>query len=169
VTEIVIMVQQSENRSPVNGTSKRSNKFPLTLHPTGQYCKKIRGRMYYFGKDRQEALRSYYEHASSLHTGKAELPITGAGVTLRNLCNRYLEHQDSRVATGEIKRRYFYDQTLQLKDFAKFIGPNEAIAEIKTYRVQNYRQELVKEGKAAATHWKRIHELIERRYAILSS
>ena len=26
----------------------RSDKFPLTLHKTGQYCKKIKGKIYYF-------------------------------------------------------------------------------------------------------------------------
>jgi hypothetical protein len=42
---------------------RRHDKFPLTVHPTGQYCKKIRGRMYYFGKNRDEALRLYHEQA----------------------------------------------------------------------------------------------------------
>lgn len=37
----------------------RSDKFPLTLHPTGQYCKKIRGKIYYFGSDKKQALQSY--------------------------------------------------------------------------------------------------------------
>ena len=39
----------------------RSDKFPLTLHPSGQYCKKIKGKMYYFGSDKKEALQRYLE------------------------------------------------------------------------------------------------------------
>ena len=37
----------------------RSDKFPLTLHPSGQYCKKIKGHIYYFGSDGKQALESY--------------------------------------------------------------------------------------------------------------
>lgn len=51
-------------RPPVKrktGAGKRARKFPLTLHPTGQSCKKIRGKIHYFGRDKQEALRRYYE------------------------------------------------------------------------------------------------------------
>ena len=40
---------------------KRSDKFPLTLHKTGQYCKKIRGKIYYFGSDKGRALESYLD------------------------------------------------------------------------------------------------------------
>ena len=45
----------------------RSDKFPLTRHSTGQYCKKIRGKMYYFGSDKKEALQSYLDQAAYLH------------------------------------------------------------------------------------------------------
>lgn len=34
----------------------RSDKFPLTHHSTGQYCKKIKGKMHYFGKNKKQAL-----------------------------------------------------------------------------------------------------------------
>jgi YHS domain-containing protein len=45
----------------------RSDKFPLTLHTTGQYCKKVKGKMYYFGSDRKEALQRYLDQATYLH------------------------------------------------------------------------------------------------------
>jgi YHS domain-containing protein len=45
----------------------RSDKFPLTLHPTGQYCKKIKGKIYYFSSDKKEALQKYLDQAAYLH------------------------------------------------------------------------------------------------------
>ena len=45
----------------------RSDKFPLTRHPTGQYCKKIRGKMFYFGSDKKEALQRYLDQAAYLN------------------------------------------------------------------------------------------------------
>jgi len=54
-------------------TTKRKtrwDKFPLTRHPTGQYCKKIRGRMYYFGSDKKQALERYLDQATYIHGGR---------------------------------------------------------------------------------------------------
>jgi len=66
----------------------RSDKFPLTLHPTGQYCKKIRGKLYYFGSDKRTALERYLEQAAFLHTGKRSRPnCANANVSLKTLCN----------------------------------------------------------------------------------
>jgi len=52
----------------------RSDKFPLTLHKMGQFCKKIKGKLYYFGTDKQKALQQYLEQATYLHAGKAPTP-----------------------------------------------------------------------------------------------
>jgi len=49
----------------------RSDKFPLTLHKTGRYRKKIKGKLYYFGADRKLALDRYLEQAAYLHAGNS--------------------------------------------------------------------------------------------------
>jgi len=57
----------------------RSDKFPLTLHPTGQYCKKINGKLYYFGSNKKQALDRYLEEAAYLHSGRNAMPISTNG------------------------------------------------------------------------------------------
>ncbi len=72
----------------------RSDKFPLTLHSTGQFCKKIKGKLYYFGTDKKLALQRYFEQAAYLHTGKVISPQQKDGdLSLRYLCNLFLEAQ----------------------------------------------------------------------------
>lgn len=130
----------------------RSDKFPLTLHPTGQYCKKIRGKLYYFGIDQQKALQHYLEQASYLHSGRAtELALSNNNFSLRTLCNLYLDHQESRADIGEIKSLQVHDQTLILRKFVKCVGANRSFSDISTIDLQNYRKKLIKAGKAPRT------------------
>ena len=103
----------------------RSDKFPLTLHPTSQYCKKIKGKLYYFGTDKQQALQRYLEQAAYLHSGKiSKHNFVNSNLSLKTLCNLYLDYQESRSEIGEIKPRQVCDQTSRLRDFVKFIGRN---------------------------------------------
>ena len=69
-------------------------------------------------------------------------------MSLKMLCNLYLDHQESRSAIGEIKPRQVYDQTSLLRDFVRFIGSNQPIHNITTIDLQNYRKKLIKIGKA---------------------
>ncbi len=130
----------------------RSDKFPLTLHPTDQYCKKIKGKLYYFGTDKKVALERYLEQAAYLHTGKTTKPNSANNnLSLKTVCNLYLDYQESRAAIAEITRSYVYDQTRLLRDFVRYIGPNRIISNISTIDLQNYRKKLIKTGKAADT------------------
>jgi len=130
----------------------RSDKFPLTLHPTGQFCKKIRGKLYYFGTDKQRALELYLEQAAYLHTGKANrLKTIGNNVSLKTLSNLYLDYQHLQAKSGEITLRHVYDQTALLRSFAKYIGSNRMVSDITTSDLQNYYKKLINSGKAART------------------
>lgn len=130
----------------------RSDKFPLTLHKTGQYCKKIRGKLYYFGSDKQRALERYLEQAAYLHAGKSPKPRSSSDVlSIKTLCNLYLDHQESRATIGEIKLRQVSDQISLLRDFVRFVGSNRPVSNISTIEVQNYRKKLIKAGKSPNT------------------
>ena len=68
----------------------RSDKSPFTLHLTGQYCKKIKGKLYYFGTDKTKALQQYLEQATYLHSGKMTKPSSVNNMSSKTLCNLYL-------------------------------------------------------------------------------
>ena len=110
----------------------RSDKFPLTLHKTGQFCKKIKGKLYYFGTDKQQALQRYLEQATYLHSGEITKVNSVDNISIKTLCNLYLDHQESRSAIGEIKPRQIHDQTCLLRDFVRFCGSNLSVSNIAT-------------------------------------
>ncbi len=60
----------------------RSDKFPLTLHPTGQYCKKIKGRIRYFGTDKKQALERYQSQPTYLHGCQRSMKTNALGESL---------------------------------------------------------------------------------------
>jgi len=130
----------------------RSDKFPLTLHKTGQHCKKIKGKLYYFGTDKKTALNRYLEQAAYLHAGKLPKPkCAGDALSIKTLCNLYLDHQDARAMIGEIKLRHISDQISLLKAFVRFVDPNRLLSDISTVDLQNYRKKLIKAGKSPNT------------------
>ena len=131
---------------------RRSDKFPLSLHPTRQYCKKIRDKLYYFGSDKKLALDRYLEQAACLHAGKLPKPKSAAaGLSIKTFCNLYLDHQESRAVVGEIKLRHVHDQISLLKSFVGFVGQQRSVEDISTVDLQNYRKKLIKAGKSPNT------------------
>jgi integrase len=84
--------------------------FPLFAHQNGQWAKKIRGRLHYFGrwKDSQQALSLYLDQRDDLHAGRKPRLKTD-GMTVRELCNRFLTAKQDRVNEGALGQRAFAD------------------------------------------------------------
>ena len=115
--------------TPTSERRPRSDKFPLTLHKTGQFCKKIKGKMYYFGTDRRQALERYLEQAACLHAGRpVSRDSTADHLSIKTMCNLYLDHQESRVTVGEVKPRHISDHVSLLKAFVRFVGPHQLVS-----------------------------------------
>jgi integrase len=152
----------------------RSDKFPLTLHATGQYCKKINGKMYYFGSDKKQALERYLDQATYLHGGRNLIQKASNGnMTLRELCTLYLQYQQSKVKANELSAKHHNDQISSLKRLMSFLGHDRKIKNFSTLDLQRYRRRLQGDyGSAcrlnlhisimkAMFHWARKNDILE--------
>ena len=125
---------------PVAGKPYKS--FPLTPHRNGQFCKKIRGQIYYFGSvnDPDAALRRYHEHSAGLHSGQiTEVKRGGDEFTIRDLANRFLEAAEARKDAGELTARTFADYFRDCQRLIKFFGRSRAVESITRDDIKKLR------------------------------
>jgi integrase len=89
--------------------SKPYPEFPLTAHPNGQWAKKIKGRLRYFGPwdDPQAALNEYLDQRDELQAGREPCPADG--LTVAKLVDSFLKAKENRLAAGEITARTLAD------------------------------------------------------------
>lgn len=81
---------------------------PLTPHASGQYCKKILGKVYYFGTDHEAALDLYRRQSAELHAGRT--PISAPeGMLLADVVNRYLDLRLADVRDEKLSPRTWAD------------------------------------------------------------
>jgi integrase len=95
--------------SPVK-PAKPYEDYPLFPHASGQWAKKIRGRMHYFGKwdDWRAALDNYEQQKDALHSGRKPREQS-EGTTVKELCNAFLTAKQDLVDSGELLPRTWTD------------------------------------------------------------
>jgi hypothetical protein len=158
-------------------TSKRktrSDKFPLTLHPTGQYCKMIKGKIRYFGTDKKKALERYLAQATYLHGAQSLLQKASNGkMTLKQLCGLYLQYQHSRVLARALTPKHYNDDIDSLGRLMSFLGQGCKIESISTLDLRNYKRKLQSayasvdrlnlniSDMKAMFHWARRNDVLE--------
>src|SRR5215813_12779921 len=123
------MSDSTRNRRPRKAAGRPKKPypdFPLTPHPSGAWQKKIRGKIHYFGRwgrivngkmERvegdgwQEALEQYKAVADDLHAGRTPR-VNRDGLTVADLCNRFLTAKLRKVEAGEMGAQAFEDYRL---------------------------------------------------------
>jgi integrase len=103
--------------------SKPYRGFPLTAHPNGQWTKRIRGKLVYFGPwgDAQGALSRYVAQRADLEAGRAPVQAVDA-LTVRELLNKFLVAKSLLVESGQRKPRTFQDYKKSCDRIARVFG-----------------------------------------------
>jgi integrase len=122
--------------------------FPLFPHRNGRWAKKIRGRFVYFGKwssDRkgEAAIAIWLDQKDELLAGRT--PKTNAdGLTVRDLCNRFLTAKEQQRDAGDIKQLSFADYLTTAKLLIDAFGPNRLVDDLTAADFQSLRASFAK-------------------------
>jgi integrase len=105
--------------------------FPLTAHPAGYWCKKIRGKIHYFGpwNDPDGALQKYLEQKDALHAGRKPREDAG-GLSVKELANRFLNAKQALVDAGELSRRMWGEYKEVCDLLVKYLGKSRLVADL---------------------------------------
>ena len=116
---------------PTKGGKKPYKDFPLRLHATGQWCKKIRQRTIYFGTEADATLKKYLEQRDDLQAGRTPR-VQGDGLTVRDLANRFLTQKKSAVDSEELSPRTFGDYFATCERLCDAFGKTRLVVDLDT-------------------------------------
>lgn len=151
---------------PANSTRRKSatprppkipKGFPLWVHPSGRWCKKIKGRFHYFGKigevSPEDAEREWDRTKDYLRRGESPPPAEDASedrLTVKRLFDTFLSDCKRRVATGELQAVTLADYQRTCQRFADIIGKNRAVEGLAPADFAKVRTEVAKTRGLAA-------------------
>jgi integrase len=120
--------------------------YPLTPRSDGRFTKRIKGRLYTFGRrgDHGKAHDEYLTIARALHTGRKQVNVsTDANlITVRQLVNRYLDVRRADVDAGDLDIRTWADYRNILTAFVRFIGHTTPAVELSAHALDRYAAHL---------------------------
>jgi integrase len=121
---------------------------------TGYWCKKVRGRVHYYGKVADDpkgvaALEQWLDQKDDLLAGR-EPRTKSEGLTVAELCNQFLAHKEALRDNGELNPRTFWDYYATCAGVVKAFGGNRAVVDLVPDDFRKLRATLAKRRKAVA-------------------
>jgi integrase len=143
-------MSEANSTPPASGSkpakpAKPYPEFPLTAHPAGQWCKKIRGKLHYFGpwSDPDEALRKYDAEKESLHAGRKPR-ASAEETTVKELANFFLEAKQALVDSGELTQRSWNDYKAACDLLVSHFGRGRLVADLGPDDFADLRKKLAR-------------------------
>jgi integrase len=122
--------------------------FPLFPHATGRWAKKIRGKFHYFGKvagdeKGQAALAKWLEQRDDLLAGRTPRPKAD-GLTIRDLCNRFLSAKKALLDNAELSPHTFNDAYLTCQRVGACFGWDRLVVDLAAADFDHLRRQSAK-------------------------
>jgi integrase len=143
--------QSSKSTKP----AKPRADFPLGFHPAGYWCKKIRGKIHYFGPRfdpgdgataaaaADAAEKEYKEKAEALHAGRKPRESTD-GLTVKDAINLFLNAKQALVDSGELTQRS-WDEYKEVCDLlVPHLGKGRLVADLDPDDFAGLRNKMAK-------------------------
>jgi integrase len=151
--------RKPRSRKAVDRPKKPYPDFPLTPHASGAWQKKIRGKIHYFGRwakrvngklvriegdGWKEALEEYKKVADDLHAGRTPR-VQSDGLTVADLCNRFLTAKLRQKEAGEIGSRMFADYKSTTDRLVSTFGKTRLVDDLAADDFEALRDEMAKQ------------------------
>lgn len=105
--------------------------FPLFPHAAGQWAKKIRGKLHYFGvwTDPQAALNKYLAEKDARHAGRKP-KATADEVLVRDVANAFLNAKRALLESGELSPHTFANYKRATDTLIAHLGRTRLVADL---------------------------------------
>jgi len=143
------MARKADSSDASNGTQK----FPLWLHPTGQWCKKVKGEFHYFGKDQEVAYERWMERKDDILAGRkfrVDDQHASAEVTVKYIVNFMLTAKKRLVESNEITQRHFNDLVRSGEMIVNEFGRSRTVSNLRPDDFRDLRTKMAKRWSSSS-------------------
>lgn len=116
--------------------------FPLFPHLSGQWAKKIRKKMHYFGRwnDWEVALQKYLKQRDDLYAGRKPRSMDEEGLIVQQLVNKFLNTKRILMERGELSPRTHANYQEAGVRMTKEFGENRLVSDLTSEDLQLLRE-----------------------------
>ena len=107
--------------------------YPLTAHANRQWCKKIKGKVHFFGvwADPDAALAKYLDERDDLQAGRIPRRLSSVVVNVGSLVNLFLDQRNAKVESGSLSPQMFVDYRNCAKFLIEHLGRSTAVETLR--------------------------------------
>ena len=122
--------------------------FPLFPHARGYWAKKVRGQIHYFGRVADDpkgeaALDKWLNQRDALLAGRTPR-VTDDGLTIRDMCNRFLSNRQDKMNAGELSPVSFSDYHAACARIVKAFGATRLVSDLDAGDFEQFRRVLAR-------------------------